>query len=42
VTKYDRSDLLNLFRNRRPQVVLTDLVMPQMSGMEVLERISAS
>jgi DNA-binding NtrC family response regulator len=30
---------LNLFRNRRPQVVLTDLVMPQMSGMEVLERI---
>jgi DNA-binding NtrC family response regulator len=30
---------LDLFRNRRPQVVLTDLVMPQMSGMEVLERI---
>ena len=30
---------LNLFRNRRPQVVLTDLVMPQMSGMEVLEKI---
>jgi DNA-binding NtrC family response regulator len=30
---------LDLFRNRRPQVVLTDLVMPQMSGMEVLEKI---
>ncbi len=30
---------LDLFRKRRPQVVLTDLVMPQMSGMEVLERI---
>jgi len=30
---------LNLFRNRRPQVVLTDLAMPKMSGMEVLERI---
>jgi DNA-binding NtrC family response regulator len=32
---------LSLFRNRRPQVVLTDLVMPQMSGMEVLEKIVA-
>jgi len=30
---------LDLFSNRRPQVVITDLVMPQMSGMEVLERI---
>jgi DNA-binding NtrC family response regulator len=30
---------LDLFRKRRPQVVLTDLVMPKMSGMEVLERI---
>lgn len=30
---------LDLFRNHRPQVVLTDLVMPQMSGMEVLEKI---
>jgi DNA-binding NtrC family response regulator len=30
---------LNLFRTRRPQIVLTDLIMPRMSGMEVLERI---
>jgi len=30
---------LDLFRNRRPQVILTDLVMPHMSGMEVLKRI---
>jgi DNA-binding NtrC family response regulator len=30
---------LDLFRNRRPQLVLTDLVMPQMSGMEVLKQI---
>ena len=30
---------LDIFCNRRPQVVLTDLVMPHMSGMEVLERI---
>ena len=30
---------LDLFCNRRPEIVLTDLVMPHMSGMEVLERI---
>ncbi len=30
---------LDLFCSRHPQIVLTDLVMPQMSGMEVLERI---
>ena len=30
---------LDIFYNRRPQIVLTDLVMPHMSGMEVLERI---
>jgi DNA-binding NtrC family response regulator len=30
---------LDLFYDRRPEIVLTDLVMPHMSGMEVLERI---
>src|SRR3989454_200871 len=30
---------LDLVRARHPQIVLTDLVMPGMSGMEVLERI---
>ena len=39
LTASDPEEGLNLFRNRRPQMVLTDLVMPQMSGMEVLERI---
>ncbi len=30
---------LDLFYSRRPPIVLTDLLLPQMSGMEVLERI---
>src|SRR5712692_5251764 len=30
---------LDLVHSRHPQIVLTDLVMPGMSGMEVLERI---
>lgn len=30
---------LDLFCARHPQIVITDLVMPNMSGMEVLERI---
>ena len=30
---------LELFCQRRPQIVLTDLVMPNISGLEVLERI---
>ena len=30
---------LDLFCDRHPQIVLTDLIMPHMTGMEVLERI---
>jgi DNA-binding NtrC family response regulator len=30
---------LELVFQRRPQIVVTDLVMPEMSGMEVLERV---
>ncbi len=32
---------LQLVQQRRPQIVLTDLYMPQMNGMEMLERIVA-
>ena len=39
LTASDPEEGLDLFRNRRPQIVLTDLMMPQMNGMEVLERI---
>ena len=30
---------LELFHHRRPEIVLTDLIMPNVGGMEVLERI---
>lgn len=30
---------LELVRNLRPQLVITDLVMPEMSGLEVLEKV---
>lgn len=30
---------LEIFRTRRPQIVLSDLMMPEMGGMKVLERI---
>jgi DNA-binding NtrC family response regulator len=39
LTSSDPEEGLELFHKRRPQIVLTDLVMPHMSGMEVLERI---
>lgn len=33
---------LDLFFKERPQIVITDLMMPRVSGMEVLERIIAA
>ena len=39
LTASDPEDGLELFYNHRPQVVLSDLRMPRITGMEVLERI---
>jgi DNA-binding NtrC family response regulator len=35
----DPEEGLQLFRDRRPQIVLTDLVMPRMNGLQLLDRI---
>ncbi len=39
LTASDPEEGLDLVYNQHPQIVLTDLVMPHLSGMEVLERI---
>lgn len=39
LTASDPEEGLDLFCDRRPHIVLTDLVMPKMSGMDVLDRI---
>src|ERR1700680_2079238 len=39
LTASDPEEGLDLVYSRHPPIVLTDLVMPRMSGMEVLERI---
>ncbi len=39
LTASDPEQGLELFHTRHPQIVLTDLMMPNISGMEVLERI---
>ena len=39
LTASDPEEGLDLVRRRHPQIVLTDLVMPRLSGLEVLERI---
>jgi DNA-binding NtrC family response regulator len=39
LTASDPEEGLELVHRHRPQIVLTDLVMPQMSGMDVLDRI---
>lgn len=42
LTASDPEEGLKLFLETRPQIVLLDLVMPTMSGMELLERIAAA
>jgi DNA-binding NtrC family response regulator len=37
----DTSEGLNLFREKRPQVVMVALLMPQVGGMEMMEKILA-
>jgi DNA-binding NtrC family response regulator len=39
LTASDPEEGLDLVRTHRPQVVLTDLVMPRMTGMEVLDHV---
>ena len=39
LTASDPEEGLDLVHSRHPQIVLTDLIMPKMSGMEVLDRI---
>jgi DNA-binding NtrC family response regulator len=41
LTASDPETGLDLIHNRRPQIVLTDLIMPGISGLEVLERTLA-
>ena len=42
LTASDPNEGFDLFLRTRPQIVLLDLVMPKMSGMELLERIAAA
>jgi DNA-binding NtrC family response regulator len=39
ITSTDPEEGLDLIFQRHPQIVLTDLVMPKLSGMQILERI---
>jgi len=39
LTSTDPEEALELVRRRRPAIVLSDLMMPKMTGMELLERI---
>ena len=39
LTAADPNEGVDLFCNKHPQIVLTDLVMPNMTGIEVLDRI---
>ena len=39
LTASDPEEGLDLVFNKHPQIVITDLVMPKMSGMEILEKV---
>ncbi len=39
MTSQDPEDGFEIFLRTRPKIVLLDLVMPKVSGMEILERI---
>ena len=39
VTASDPEEGVELVRSRHPQIVLTDLIMPGMTGLEVLDRV---
>ncbi|MGH9632488.1 MAG: response regulator, partial [Bryobacteraceae bacterium] len=39
ITATDAEEGLDLIFRRHPQIVLTDLVMPKLTGMQILERI---
>src|SRR5579864_2132901 len=41
LTASDPEEGVDLVHTRRPQIVLTDLIMPGMNGMEVLDRVMA-
>lgn len=41
LTCEDPEEAIELARARRPQIVISDLVMPRMSGIEVVERVLA-
>jgi DNA-binding NtrC family response regulator len=42
LTTTDPEEGLALFQQKRPEIVLVDLVMPKISGMELMEQIMAS
>ena len=39
ITSTDPEEGLDLIFSRHPQIVITDLVMPKLSGMQILERV---
>ena len=39
LTASDPEEALDVVYSRHPQIVLTDLLMPKMTGMEVLDRV---